>query len=130
MTKKSNSSIRLSKKYGVNPSILHCSVCGKETGIALLGKLKGDMEAPRDMYNDLCEDCKKYLDSKGTIIIEVKGSKEENENKEIERTGRIAYIKTSVENLMGKIVCCSDTDFQEIISKGEKDDAKKSPQEN
>lgn len=34
--------IRLSEKHGVNPSIIVCPICDKETGIALLGKLKGD----------------------------------------------------------------------------------------
>lgn len=34
--------IRLSEKHGVNPSITICPICGKETDIALLGKLKGD----------------------------------------------------------------------------------------
>lgn len=35
------------KKHGVNSSITVCPICGKEIGIALLGKLKGDEEAPR-----------------------------------------------------------------------------------
>lgn len=39
-------SIKLSPKHGVNPSILHCICCGKDYGIAMLGKLKGDKEAP------------------------------------------------------------------------------------
>lgn len=34
--------VTLSKKHGLNPSITVCPICGKETGIALLGKLKGD----------------------------------------------------------------------------------------
>ena len=36
MGKKSNK-ITLSPKHGVNPTILHCFICGKETGWALLG---------------------------------------------------------------------------------------------
>lgn len=54
----SKDSIELSPKYGVNPSLLQCPVCHKDTGIALLGKLKGDAEAPKYM-NELCDDCKK-----------------------------------------------------------------------
>lgn len=42
--------IRVSEKHGVNPSITICPICGKETSIALLGKLKGDKEAPRKNY--------------------------------------------------------------------------------
>lgn len=37
--------IRVSEKHGVNQSITICSICGKETGIALLGKLKGDKKS-------------------------------------------------------------------------------------
>lgn len=49
-------SIKLSPKHGVNPSILHCICCGKDYGIAMLGKLKGDKEAPKDLYQGLCKD--------------------------------------------------------------------------
>lgn len=42
--------IILSEKHGVNSSITVCPICGKEIGIALLGKLKGDEEAPRKNY--------------------------------------------------------------------------------
>ncbi len=36
--------IRVSEKHEVNPSITICPICGKETNIALLDKLKGDKE--------------------------------------------------------------------------------------
>lgn len=49
--------IRLSEKHGINPSITVCPICGKEIDIALLGKLKGDEEAPRKIIEDLCDDC-------------------------------------------------------------------------
>lgn len=35
-------SIKLSPKHGVNPSVTHCECCGKEIGVALFGRLKGD----------------------------------------------------------------------------------------
>lgn len=41
--------IHLSKKHGVNPSIEICAVCGKGIGVALLGRLKNDAEAPREV---------------------------------------------------------------------------------
>ena len=50
--------VTLSKKHGLNPSITVCPICGKEIGIALLGKLKGDEEAPRKIIGDLCDDCR------------------------------------------------------------------------
>lgn len=84
-------SIKLSPEHGVNPSILHCFICGKETGLALLGKLKGDAEAPKDISNpnELCDDCKKALE-KGKFILEVKdGTDQQNP----ERTGRYVCIK-------------------------------------
>lgn len=83
--------INLSPKHGVNPSVLHCFICGKETGLALLGKLKDDAEAPRDISNpsELCDDCKKAL-KEGKFILEVEDNSEKNNPK---RTGRYVCIK-------------------------------------
>ena len=64
--------IRLSPKHGVNLSVTHCEICGKEIGIALFGRLKDDKEAPRDVAMGLCDDCQKVIDAEGLIIIEVK----------------------------------------------------------
>jgi hypothetical protein len=55
-------SIRISEKHGVNPTIPVCFWCGKEKNeIALLGKLKGDIEAPMYCVLDYepCEECQK-----------------------------------------------------------------------
>ena len=57
--------ILLSEKHGVNPSITTCFYCGEATGIALMGKLKDDAEAPRECCMSLepCDNCKeKYKD--------------------------------------------------------------------
>ncbi len=60
-------SIKLSKKHGVNPSIVICPVCKKDIAIALLGRLKDDAEAPKTIEGELCDECKdKYV-----TIIEV-----------------------------------------------------------
>ena len=90
MGKKSDK-LTLSPKHGVNPTVLHCFICGKKTGLALLGKLKGDAEAPKDMTNpnELCDDCKKALE-KGKFIIEVKDNTNQHNP---ERTGRYVCIK-------------------------------------
>ena len=75
-------SIKLSPKYGVNPTMCTCFFCGKETGgIALLGHIperdqKGraipgtDAEAPRNMIMDYdpCDECEKQM-NKGITII-------------------------------------------------------------
>ena len=86
MSKKDKDSILLSPKYGVNPSITHCEICGKEIGIALLGKLKDDAEAPRDVALGLCDDCQKVMDAEGVIVIEVRDG-ETGDNPY--RTGRL-----------------------------------------
>ena len=89
--RKTKDSIEISPKYGVNPSVLHCFICGKETGLALLGKLKDDAKAPHDISNsnELCDDCKKALE-KGKFILEVEDNYEKNNPK---RTGRYVCIK-------------------------------------
>lgn len=61
--------IRVSEKHGVNPSITICPICGKETGIALLGKLKGDKEAPMRMLSDPCDDCISKLGNDKIYIL-------------------------------------------------------------
>lgn len=81
--------ITLSPKHGVNPSITHCECCGKEIGIAFLGKLKGDQEAPKDIAMGLCDDCQKVIDAGGVMVIEVRdGEKGPNPY----RTGRIVGL--------------------------------------
>ena len=82
--------IKLSKKHGVNPSLLVCPICGKELGIALLGYLKGDKEAPKTIKGqELCEDCKKLY----ITIIEI----ESETNRE--PTGRKAFVPKEAINV-------------------------------
>ncbi len=71
------SSIKLSKKHGVNPSICKCFFCGESKGIALMGHIgdyrKGeDIEAPREIIMDY-EPCDKCIENmnKGVTLIEV-----------------------------------------------------------
>lgn len=64
-------SIRLSQKHGVNPTIPLCFWCGQEKNeIALLGRLKGDAEAPRNLCLDYepCDTCKKNMASGVTLM--------------------------------------------------------------
>ena len=82
-------SIKLSSKHGVNPSILHCACCGKEYGVAMFGKLKGDAEAPKDVYQGLCADCEAVVKQGGAMIIEVRDG-ETGDNPY--RTGRIVGV--------------------------------------
>ena len=101
MKKKHKDSIILSKKHGVNPSVLRCECCGKDYGVALLGKLKDDAEAPREIFQGLCDDCKKVIEQDGLMIIEVRdGEKSPNPY----RTGRIVGITKEAKERMFKDV--------------------------
>ena len=82
-------SITLSPKHGVNPSILHCECCGKEYGIGLAGRLKGDAEAPKDVMYGFCDDCQKVIDQGGVMIVEVADGEGKKNPKNPYRTGRI-----------------------------------------
>lgn len=64
-------SIALSPKHGLNPTIPICFFCGCEKNeVALLGKLKGDAEAPKNVILDYepCEKCKQLMSMGITII--------------------------------------------------------------
>ena len=83
--------IHLSKKHGVNPSIEICAVCGKGIGVALLGRLKNDAEAPREVcLGNLCDTCQSVVDAGGTLIIETVDDEQYSKNPT--RTGRIVGI--------------------------------------
>lgn len=76
--------IRVSKKWGVNPTIPVCFWCGEEKDeIALLGKLKGDIEAPHRMWipgdYEPCDSCKSKFE-KGIVLIEADTKPIINEN--------------------------------------------------
>ena len=66
--------VRLSPKYGLNPTLPICFWCGEERGdISLLGKIgkKGeDLEAPKHMVIDYepCEKCRAAMDQGFTLI--------------------------------------------------------------
>lgn len=66
------SNIRISENHGLNPTVQICAWCGKNMGVLILGKLKDDVEAPRQMILDYepCDECKK-LWGKGVCVIEV-----------------------------------------------------------
>ena len=82
-------SVRISPKHGLNPSIVICPICKKETSIALFGRLKGDIEAPIQVEGELCDECKK----KYITIVEV----ESETNRR--GTGRYAYIPKEAVNI-------------------------------
>lgn len=66
--------VRLSKKYGVNPTIPVCFWCGKERNeIAFMGRIgREDREAPMHSVIDYepCDECKKIFDA-GILLVGV-----------------------------------------------------------
>lgn len=82
-------SIRVSEKYGVNPSLSQCFFCGGDKNeLLLFGRLPGDKEAPRKAVysHEPCDTCKSYMEQ-GIMLISVRA-------KDIEyRTGNLCVIK-------------------------------------
>jgi hypothetical protein len=65
-------SLRVSKEHGLNPSVMVCFVCQKDTGVALLGTNQG-RKAPHYMYDqNLCEECTGVIKGGGVILLEVR----------------------------------------------------------
>lgn len=65
--------IKLSKRYGLNPSMPICFFCGQtKNEIVLLGELPQDAEAPKNILIDYepCEECKTKL-NEGITFIEI-----------------------------------------------------------
>lgn len=84
------SSIKLSKKHGVNPSLMQCFYCMQDKGIALMGKLRDDAEAPRRVCVDRepCDECRDHME-KGIMLVSVQsGSSGDNPP----RTGAMCVV--------------------------------------
>lgn len=66
-------SILLSEKYGLNPSIEVCVLCGTDIGVILYGKLENDVEAPKQVCcGNLCDKCTSRLRQEHKrILLEV-----------------------------------------------------------
>lgn len=93
--------IRLSEKHGVNPMLLKCAICGADAGIALLGRLRGDEQAPREGSDGrtLCDSCEGVLKRGGGLLIEVRERVSAQE--EPYRTGQIWGLKKEAFDRMG-----------------------------
>ena len=84
----------LSPKHGLNPSLMVCWLCLKETGVALCGRiLKGDdQEAPpRIADTEPCPTCREYM-QQGIILISVDDEKT-TDKKNPYRTGGWVVVK-------------------------------------
>ena len=89
--KKKKDEIIISPKHGLNPSLLKCFACGKAAGVALLGKLKDDEEAPMEMtdQNIFCDNCQKVINQNGLLVISVRDGETGNNPF---RTGKMVGI--------------------------------------
>jgi hypothetical protein len=89
-------SIRLSEQHGVNPSMMQCFFCTEEFGVALLGKLKDDAEAPRKICfgpkSEPCPKCEKLMEM-GVIFVSVKTEDAEPNRDNPYRTGGWIVLK-------------------------------------
>ena len=89
-------SVRISKDFGVNPSVNTCFICGKETNVVLFGTSYKDKngktaEAPRNVCTgQLCGDCQKVIDEGNIFFIAVKDGESGNNPY---RTGPIVVLK-------------------------------------
>lgn len=80
------SSIRISPKHGINPSVLLCPVCGKEGSLAFNGLMKGDAEAPSNMIDrEPCNECIQKLEeykNTGFLILVAKDEFETHKDRD------------------------------------------------
>lgn len=119
-------SIRISEKYGVNPSMDCCFYCGEVTGIALMGKISNkdnhDVEAPRHCCTSVtpCEKCaEKYKDY--VLMVEAKSS----DSKNPQPTGRWFALKKEVLNPAYRnspVAFMLEQDFNQILNQFNKGD--------
>lgn len=121
-------SIRLSEKHGVNPSMEICFFCNEAKGIVLFGKLKKDVEAPREVLINYepCNKCKEKF-KEGVIVVEVTTEQQlKNQppishtpnNAELYPTGAYAVIKPTAFNnkyKAGSIVTTDKKLFQKLF---------------
>jgi len=123
------SGIKLSKEFGVNPSVEKCAVCGKDMSVVLFGTSWKDAngktaEAPREVcLGHLCDDCKKVVNQGGVSIIEVRDGESGNNPY---RTGRLVAIKREAAERMFKevhpIAYMEQSNFEPLFGEYRKND--------
>ena len=67
--------IKPSKAHGLNPSVIMCPLCGKDSGVAFFGYIEGDQKAPDKVAGDPCHQCTEHM-KRGFIIVEAEKSDE------------------------------------------------------
>lgn len=106
--------IRLSKKHGVNPSLLKCIMCGESIGVALMGRLKDDAEAPSECINgDICDKCNERMGDEYVGLVEAR-----QEDGQTRLLGRSVFVrKTVLKNIdpKQKIFFCDSGMMDKLI---------------
>lgn len=116
--------LRISKKFGVNPSVTRCICYGKSYGVALFGTAWKDKngktaETPREVFQGLCDDCQGVIDQGGVMIIEVKDG-EHSDNPY--RTGRLVGVSKEFKernNIEDSIVYMTESVFNKVFGEVE-----------
>jgi hypothetical protein len=127
------SSIRVSEKHGVNPSVEICFFCMKEVGVVLFGKMsaarkkkmfphetgyfdeENDAEAPRRVcINKVpCAECKKWMEQ-GVILISYDPKRSDPKNSDDpHRTGGWVVVR---EELIRKMFS-TESVAEEVLAK-------------
>ena len=119
--------IRISKKHGVNPSLTLCFWCGKSKGIALLGQLPNDAEAPKEAVFDYepCDECQSMW-KQGVPILEVTSTPIRKNLPAINKepvaypTGRWVVVNPkalTIDTTPGRPMLCDNSDFTKMFEK-------------
>lgn len=115
--------IKLSPKYGVNPTIPVCFWCGKERNeVALMGLVGNqrkheDIEMPMHAVIDYepCDECKKHMSQGFTVMSATRNPNDVTSmafQEGVYPTGRFVVIKQdAAERIFGKDVCNTDKAF-------------------
>ena len=88
--------VRISKNFGVNPSVDTCFICGEEISVVLFGTAYKDKngktaEAPKNVCTgNICDNCKQIIENGGIFFIAVKDGESGNNPY---RTGKISALK-------------------------------------
>lgn len=129
-----SNSIRLSPKYGVNPTIPVCFWCGQEKNeIALMGRIGNDrnhkdIEAPRHavINYEPCDKCRAGM-SQGFTVMEATQHPNSRASVEMQNgvypTGRFVVLKNeAADRIFGKDFTArgkafmSETDFSQMFA--------------
>ena len=118
--------IKLSEKYGVNPTIPVCFFCGEQKNeIALLGQIgdrrKGeDIEAPKFCVMDYvpCDCCREKF-AKGKLLIEVTTTQPKDRrptiSKDVYPTGRFVVVKKEAIEMEGDKFLVIEDEFKPMF---------------